>query len=123
MKNFEMTTIEERKSMLKKIIKFSEISFFHRDVLFIGSSAGEDYNGTDYLCFVGSDLVHFTERTFYNCMTCFALNGINKDIDYVLEGHFDWVYNYDMKEFEYDFGRDSKFVHYIKNNLTHIIKK
>lgn len=56
-------------------------------------------------------------------MTCFALNGINKDIDYVLEGHFDWVYNYDMKEFEYDFGRDSKFVHYIKNNLTHIIKK
>lgn len=121
----DMKTNEEIKSMLIEIEIFSRKKFTHRDVLFVGFSAGKDYDGVDYLCFVGDDLVHFTEKTFINCwgMTCFSLNGINNDIDYVLQGHFEWLYFNDMSKFENDFGRDSKFVHYIKNNLTHIINK
>lgn len=125
MKKIDLKTIEERKSMLKRIEIFSRKYFTHRDVLFVGFSAGKEYDGVDYLCFIGIDLVHFTERTLKNCWgaTCFYLNGINNDIDYVLLGHFEWAYFNDMNKFENDFGRDSKFVHYFKNNLSHIINK
>jgi len=121
----DMKTNEERKSMLIEIEIFSRKKFTHRDVLFVGFSAGKDYDGVDYLCFVGDDLVHFTEKTFNDCwgMTCFSLNGINGEIDYILLDYLEYTYFNDMKKFENDFGKDSKFVHYIKNNLTHIFNK
>lgn len=113
----ELTTIQERKLILERIEKYNRYNFVHYDVLDIGES---DYNGSrDYLCFVGKDLIHFTEKK-HSGMTWFRINGINNDVNHVLG---QWIESFrDMNEIEEYFVTDSKFVKYIKTYLLDWVK-
>ena len=123
----------EKKLILKKIEKFSQKGLIHqRDVIISGFWTDEG-QGYEVLCFIGGDLVFYKELTpptqipgytdhplsqyFNSSNKVITLNGINNEVDFMLLDYLENTYSNDMNKFENDFGRDSKFVHYIKNNL------